>query len=157
MLARARPDFAVTDETAPALAEICIRLDGLPLALELAAPRLKMLAPETLLERLGRRLDIVALACDVLDRQRTLRATIAWSHELLASRSRSCSRDSPCSVAGSRPRPPRRSGLGRPDSRRGLAADAGELDLVVCAAEVASGPRLRMLETIREYGLSGSR
>ena len=62
--------------------KICIRLDGLPLARQLAAPRLKTSSPALLLERLSRRLDMAGDARDAPDRQRTLRATIDWSYEL---------------------------------------------------------------------------
>jgi len=82
----AQPDFALTHDTAPAVAEICARLDGLPLAIELAAARTRFLPPEKLLERLGNRLEIIkGGARDLPARQRTLRATIDWSHGLLDS------------------------------------------------------------------------
>jgi tetratricopeptide (TPR) repeat protein len=77
-------DFEVTDESAPAVAEICVRLDGLPLAIELAAARIKMLPPKAILERLGSRLKLLTGgARDLPERQRTLRATIEWSFALL--------------------------------------------------------------------------
>jgi predicted ATPase/class 3 adenylate cyclase len=83
--ARAAADFAVTDENAAAIAEICIRLDGLPLAIELAAPRVRSLPPAALLRRLDRRLKLLTGGAQDLDeRQRTLRATIEWSYELLS-------------------------------------------------------------------------
>jgi predicted ATPase len=82
-LERARavdPDFEPSD----AVAEICRRLDGLPLALELAAARVSLLSPDDLLARLERALPVLTLgARDAPERQRTLRATIAWSHDLL--------------------------------------------------------------------------
>jgi predicted ATPase/class 3 adenylate cyclase len=80
----AKVDFEVTDESAPAVAEICVRLDGLPLAIELAAARIKMLPPKAMLKRLGSRLKLLTGgARDLPERQRTLRATIEWSHALL--------------------------------------------------------------------------
>jgi predicted ATPase/class 3 adenylate cyclase/Tfp pilus assembly protein PilF len=79
-----RPDFKVTNESAPAVAEICIRLDGLPLAIELAAARIKMLPPKAMLQRLTSRLKLLTGgARDLPERQRTLRATIEWSYALL--------------------------------------------------------------------------
>jgi predicted ATPase len=90
LVARARqvrPDFAVTPDNAAAVAELCRRLDGIPLALELAAAQLRLLTPATLLRRLGtgldRSLDLAAGTVDTPDRQRTLRATIQWSYSLL--------------------------------------------------------------------------
>jgi predicted ATPase/DNA-binding CsgD family transcriptional regulator len=80
----AKPDFSVTDGNAPAVAEICARLDGLPLAIELAAARIKLLPPRAMLERLGSRLKLLGGgARDLPERQRTLRGTIEWSHALL--------------------------------------------------------------------------
>jgi len=81
----ALPSFALTAENAAAVAEICRRLDGLPLALELAAPRLRMMAPEVLAERLDQRFAVLARDRGTADtRHRTLRAVVDWSHDLLA-------------------------------------------------------------------------
>jgi predicted ATPase/class 3 adenylate cyclase len=82
--AAVRPRFRITEESAPAVAEITARLDGLPLAIELAARRVKLLSPEALLARLGQRLPLLSAETgDLPERQRTLRRTIEWSHDLL--------------------------------------------------------------------------
>jgi predicted ATPase len=79
-----RPDFALTDELTPVVAEICRRLDGLPLAIELAAARVRTLTPQAIAGRLDRRLHLLTGgARDLPQRQRTLRATIGWSYDLL--------------------------------------------------------------------------
>jgi class 3 adenylate cyclase len=79
-----KPDFAVTNENAPAVAEICARLDGLPLAIELAAARIKLLPAQAILARLGDRLGLLSGGSrDLPARQQTLRGAIAWSHDLL--------------------------------------------------------------------------
>lgn len=83
-----KPDFMITNETAPAVAEICWRLDGLPLAIELAAARIRLFAPQALLERLGdrqgSRMNLLRGGSrDLPVRQQTLRDAIGWSYELL--------------------------------------------------------------------------
>ena len=79
-----RFNFVVTNDNAPAVAEICVRLDGLPLAIELAAAQLKILQPEALLSRLTDRLKILkGGARDLPSRQQTLRRAIEWSYDLL--------------------------------------------------------------------------
>ncbi len=78
------PDFVITEETAGAIAEICYRLDGLPLAIELAAARAKLLPPASMLARLERRLPLlIGGPRDLPARQQTLRSAIAWSYDLL--------------------------------------------------------------------------
>jgi predicted ATPase/class 3 adenylate cyclase len=78
------PGFAITNDNAPAVAEICYRLDGLPLAIELAAARIKLLSPQAMLQRLGQRLAFLAGgARDLPARQQTLRGAIEWSYDLL--------------------------------------------------------------------------
>lgn len=82
-----RPGFALTNTNARDIADLCRRLDGIPLALELAAAQLRILSPSQLLTRLGdrldRTLDLKAGLSDLPDRQRTLRTTVEWSHSLL--------------------------------------------------------------------------
>jgi len=79
-----RPDFGAGPDDADAVVEICRRLDGLPLALELAAARARVLSPKAMLARLDRRLTLLTGgAQDLPERQRTMRAAISWSHELL--------------------------------------------------------------------------
>jgi predicted ATPase len=83
--ARARdPEFAITEDTLPAIAEICRRLGGLPLAIELAAARIGVLDPQGLAARLTDALDLLGPGpADAPERQRTLRATLDWNHDLL--------------------------------------------------------------------------
>ncbi len=79
-----KSDFVITNEDAPAIAEICVRLDGLPLAIELAAARIKLLPPQAMLARLQARLKLLTGgARDLPARQQTLRGAIEWSYELL--------------------------------------------------------------------------
>jgi predicted ATPase/class 3 adenylate cyclase len=81
----ARADFYLTTENAPAVAEICARLDGLPLAIELAAARMKLFSPQAICSRLGDPLKfLTGGARNLPERQRTLRGAIAWSHALLS-------------------------------------------------------------------------
>ena len=85
-----KPDFSVTNENAPAVAEICFRLDGLPLAVELAAARVRLLPPQKMLAQLDNRLRfLTGGARDVPARQRTLRSTMDWSYELLTAHDKS--------------------------------------------------------------------
>ncbi len=83
----ARPDFQLTPANSRVIAEICVRLDGLPLAIELAAARIKLLPPQALLTRLEHRLQVLTSgARDAPVRQQTLRNTLVWSYDLLDSR-----------------------------------------------------------------------
>jgi predicted ATPase/class 3 adenylate cyclase len=149
-----RPGFRLTERNARAVAEICARLDGLPLAIELAATRTKVLAPEQILSRLERRLSILTSGSRSLpERQRTLRAAIAWSYDLLAEAERCLfarlsvfaggwtfeSAEAVCDPAG-----------------LGLDALDGLTSLVdkslVRTTDPSGGPaRFSMLETIREF------
>lgn len=154
---RVRPDFDLDDENAEALAEICRRLDGLPLAIELAAARLRVLSPQDLLQRLEHRLDSLTTSSpDAPDRHRTLRATIAWSHDHLSPDEQRVFRRLGVFAGGA--------GL---EAVEAVCADddvpaAAVLDLLtglvdkslVVSAEDAGGhTRFRLLETIREFAL----
>ena len=93
LLDRAPPAVQLTPNTARALAEICIGLDGLPLAIELAAARLRVFTPSELAFRLGRRMSVLTSGPrDAPERHRDLRAAIAWSHDLLSERDRAAFR-----------------------------------------------------------------
>jgi predicted ATPase/class 3 adenylate cyclase len=146
------PTFAVTNENAPAVAEICVRLDGLPLAIELAAARIKLLSPQAMLDRLGQRLTLLAGGSrDLPARQQTLRGAIEWSYDLLDEGDRRIFAALSVFVGGA--------------VFEGIEAVCSEPDLDVfeCLAslvdkslvrrtEDARGePRFGMLDTIREY------
>jgi predicted ATPase len=147
-------EFAVTDENADAVAEICRRLDRLPLAIELAAPRIRTLPPEALLRRLDQRLKLLTGGAQDLDeRQRTLRATIEWSYELLPTEERELFAQLGVFVGGS-----------RLDAAEALCDSIGidvldglqslvEKSLLRQRADADGEPRFWMLETIREYAL----
>ncbi len=79
-----KPHFALNEENAESVAEICRKLDGLPLAIELAAVRVKLLSPQSIFTRLQNSLNLLTRgANDLPERQRTMRETIRWSYELL--------------------------------------------------------------------------
>ena len=151
--AAVRPDFQITAANAPAVAEICSRLDGLPLAIELAAARVKLLPPQALLARLGRRLEALeAGSRDLPARQRTLRGAIAWSHDLLdVSARRLFARFSVFVDGASLNAAEAVCGDAGLDVLDGLA---GLVDQSLIRQEEADGePRFAMLSTIREFAL----
>jgi predicted ATPase/class 3 adenylate cyclase/DNA-binding CsgD family transcriptional regulator len=178
-----RPDFALTTDNAAAVAQICHRLDGLPLAVELAAARIRIFSPESMLTRLGGSLGraeapAVGPSSDVAetparlqlltggsvdrpDRQRTLRNTIAWSYDLLSAEEQSLFRRLAIFVGG----------FTLESAEAVVAAPVGNQRWSIGVDEVVDGiesliskslvrtieargePRFTMLETIREYGL----
>jgi predicted ATPase/class 3 adenylate cyclase/DNA-binding CsgD family transcriptional regulator len=151
-----KPDFQVTTVNAPAVAQICVHLDGLPLAIELAAARSKMLPPLALLSRLGQRFTLLTSgAQDAPARQQTLRNTIAWSYDLLDAGEQRLFRR--LSVFGggvtSEAIEALYTTLG---DEPGLVLDgiASLIDksLLRQTEQEAEEPRFVMLETIREYG-----
>jgi predicted ATPase len=152
-----KPDFEVTNENASAIAEICFRLDGLPLAIELAAARIKLFSPQALLERVGSRLNLLrGGARDLPLRQQTLRDTINWSYELLDTDEQqlfellsifaSCTFEEAEAVAA---RINQLDGM-RMDILDGLTSLVDK-SLIRQVNRGTREPRLIMLETIREY------
>jgi predicted ATPase/class 3 adenylate cyclase len=157
-VARARevqPEFAVTNANAAAVAAICARLDGLPLAIELAAARIKLFAPEALLERLNQSLGMLTGGSrDMPARQRTLRTAIDWSYNLLDTGERalfarlavfvgSCTLDAVGAVCNA-------------DGNLLFAVMDGmtsllDKSLLQVVDDPSGEPRFRMLETIHEY------
>jgi predicted ATPase/DNA-binding CsgD family transcriptional regulator len=165
------PEVALTEADAPAIAAICRRLDGLPLAIKLAAARTRVLTPAAILDRLDRRLSLLTGgSSDLPARQRTLRATIAWSHDLLDDDERALFRRLAVFAGGCT--------LAAVEAV-GADAQAGERDLqlvdrlaalvakslvqrqagaaagrgVVASPPLEQEPRFTMLQTIREYAL----
>jgi predicted ATPase/DNA-binding CsgD family transcriptional regulator len=154
-----KPNFQITNATAPAVAEICVCLDGLPLAIELAAARIKLFPPHALLARLGQRLAMLpGGARDAPARQQTLRDTIEWSYRLLDTQEQQLFRRLSVFVGGC-----------ALQAVEAVYATLGDGDL---AGQVVDGvaslidkslvqqtelegeePRLIVLETIREYSL----
>jgi predicted ATPase len=145
-----RYDFALTDDNALAIVEICRRLDGLPLAIELAAARARLLEPDALLARLGSRLDALGTGpVDLPERQRTLRATVEWSVRLLDDAEQHMLATLSIFVEGwTLEAAVHVSGLTEDRTLDLLDSLAGHSLVSVDATEV--GPRFRMLGAIRE-------
>ncbi|HZQ34769.1 MAG TPA: AAA family ATPase, partial [Dehalococcoidia bacterium] len=152
-----RPDFSLAEENAAAVAAICVRLDGLPLAIELAAAWVRVLPPAALLERLAQRLPLLTGGRrDLPARQQTLRAAIAWSYDGLAPAEQRLFRrlgvfaggctlklaEAVCNAEGDL-------GIDMLDGVSSLV----EKSLLREHEDVAGEPRYRMLATIREFAL----
>ena len=151
----ARADFELSELNADAVAELCLRLDGLPLALELAAARIKVLSPRDIVERLGVRLEVLKAepGAGLPERHRTLRAAIEWSYDLLGAEEQALFTSLGVFVGGF-----------TLDGASAIASDF-EFDVVagvesllnnsLLRTEPMAGgePRFGMLETIREYAL----
>jgi predicted ATPase/class 3 adenylate cyclase len=155
-----KPEFRLTVTNARAVAEICVRLDGLPLAIELAAARMKLLSPQVLLARLDRRLAMLAGgARDVPTRQQTLRNTIAWSYQLLNAREQRLFCRLSVFVGGCTLQAAEAVCIASDDGATqvldGVASlvDKSLLQRVEQTEEASEEPRFLMLETIREYAL----
>ncbi|MFL5627794.1 MAG: ATP-binding protein [Ktedonobacteraceae bacterium] len=151
-----KPDFQLTVANAPIMVEIIAHLDGLPLAIELAAARMKLLSPEALLARLSQRLQVLTGgARDVAARQQTLRNTIEWSYNLLDLQEQQLFRRLSIFVGGCTLEAVEAT-CAVPDAGAGSMLDilTSLLDKsLLQRKEQAAEPRFAMLETIREYGL----
>src|SRR5215469_14936722 len=150
-----RPGFAITADNAADVAAICRRLDGLPLAIELAASRVRLLAPKALLARLGQSLGLATAEAGRPSRQQTLRNLVAWSYDLLTPDTAQvfrrmsvfaggCDLDALDAVAAG--------GDGNLDPLE-LVAELHDVSLITVTDSADGEPRLGMLETIREYAL----
>jgi predicted ATPase/serine/threonine protein kinase len=154
-----RPDFELTEDNAAAVAEICVHLDGLPLAIELAAARVKLLPPQSMLARLESRFDLLTGgAVDLPERQQTLRNAIDWSYDLLNETEQAmlarlgvfvggCSLEAADAVCGE----PYGLGMGEVLD---LLASLVDKSLVRQLEGGDGEPRFGMLETIREYAVA---
>jgi predicted ATPase/DNA-binding CsgD family transcriptional regulator len=152
-----KPTFVLSEDNAAAIAQICIRLDGLPLSLELAAARSKLLPPQALLGRLNHRLAVLTGGRqDAPARQQTLRDTISWSYDLLTAQEQRCFRRLAIFVGGCT--------LEAAEAICSGAADLSlpAIDLIASLLDKSllqqsdrgeDESRLLMLETIREYAL----
>src|SRR5262249_39178985 len=146
-----RPGFALTPGNAAAVAEICRRLEGLPLAIELAAARTRLLDPDALLRRLTASLDALGTgAVDLPERQRTLRATVEWSVGLLEDAQRSLLGTMGGVVYGGTIEAAARVAGWEEDQTLALPEALARHSLIYLDT-AGSGPRQRMLETIRAF------
>ena len=149
---QADPGFTLDGPAAAAVGELVRRLDGLPLAIELVAARVRTMPPAALLRRLDRALDMRAAEVDVPDRQRTLRATVGWSHDLLDDDAKALlARLSVCAAGATI------------DTAEAVGAVDGDLDVpevlsdlvghsLVMPSDTGEGePRFRMLEVVRTF------
>jgi predicted ATPase/DNA-binding CsgD family transcriptional regulator len=156
-----RSDFHITTDNAATIAEICLRLDGLPLALELAASRIKLLPPQALLTKLDHRLYVLTGgARDLPPRQRTLRNTIEWSYNLLDVQEQKLFRSLSVFVRGCTLEAAEAVCDALENASASMASSildsiASLIDksLVQQTTQDGEPSRLVMLETIREYGL----
>ena len=156
-----RPGFVVTGENAADIAAICRRLDGLPLAIELAASRARLLSPKALLARLDHSVALTAADAGRPSRQQTLRATVAWSYDLLPPGSAAalrragvfaggCDLDALAAVALAGDGP---DGPADPADPLELVSELMDVSLITVAEGADGEPRLGLLETIREFAL----
>lgn len=146
---QARPDFRISSRNAPAVAELCDRLEGIPLAIELAAARALVLSPSQMLAQLGNRFEfLVSRKRGIAERQRTLLATVDWSYRLLAPNVQSFFKQLFVFRGG-----------WTFEAAEAVCEEPLALDMLaqlrecslVTTVEIEGGFRFRMLETLREY------
>jgi predicted ATPase/class 3 adenylate cyclase len=151
----ARPGFLLTDQNGAAVAQVCRRLDGIPLAIELAAARVRAMSPEEILRRLDDRFRLLTGGGrTAMARQQTLQAAVDWSHALLADEEKVLFRRLSVFAGGFQLEAAETVGAGDP------LAETDVLDLLVrlvdkslvIAEDLAGATRYRMLETLRQYG-----
>jgi len=152
-----KPTFQLTAGNARALAEICLHLDGLPLAIELAAARIKLLSPQALLARLSHRLQVLTAGVqDAPVRQQTLRNTIAWSYDLLTAQEQRLFRRLSVFVGGCTLEAAEQvctaTSTLQGDVLDGLASLVDK-SLLRQEEQGEGEPRFAMLQTLREFGL----
>ncbi len=151
-----KADFSLTAENVADITAICRRLDGLPLAIQLAAARIRLLGPAAVLGRLDQALDIAASSRLGPRRQRTLRDTIAWSYDLLSARQQTVFRrlgvfaggaelDAVSAVA---------TDIFDGEDPLGLVTELVDASLITVAEGVGGEPRVGMLETVRAFALA---
>jgi predicted ATPase/class 3 adenylate cyclase len=152
---RVRPSFVLSQANAGAVVDLCRRLDGLPLALELAAARCKVLSPSALLTRMDKALDLTAAGSLTSARQKTLRDTIAWSNDLLDARQQSFFRRLGVFAGGAGLEAV---GVVAEDVLQGddpldFVAGLVDVSLVTVTEDHTGEPRVGLLETIRAFAL----
>jgi predicted ATPase len=151
-----RPDFAITRENAVALTEICDRLDGLPLALELAAARINLLSPAELSDRLSHRFDLLRGGTrDLPERQQTLRGAIDWSYRLIGEMEKRLLRRAAVFASGWTLEAARvvcdLDGTLAPQLEEALASLIDSSMVITLVGEAATVSRFGMLSTIHEF------
>ncbi|MBI5877036.1 MAG: AAA family ATPase [Chloroflexi bacterium] len=147
-----KSDFAINSDNAPAVAEICYRLDGLPLAIELAAARVRLLPPQHMLPQLSNRLRfLTSSARDLPRRQQTLRGAIDWSHDLLSADEQALFRRFACFAGGATLEAVE--AVCNPDGATNVLAGVESLanKSLLRQYEAHGEPRFTMLEMVREY------
>ncbi|MBA2446352.1 MAG: tetratricopeptide repeat protein, partial [Nocardioidaceae bacterium] len=152
---KAKASFRLTSDNAADVAAICVRLDGLPLAIELTAARSKLLSPRAALARLDQSLDLRSRDVDRPDRQRTLRQTISWSYDLLTTEQQAFFRRLGVFAGGADLDSIGAVMVDLPEAADPLdiVTDIIDVSLAVVSEGIDGEPRVHMLETVRAFAL----